>query len=64
MDELKLIDNIVDYIREVKAQLHNNIININYQPLPYIEIKAQIEAYTNLQNYINFLVNNSQNSTK
>ena len=64
MDELKLIDNIVDYIREVKAQLHNNIININYQPLPYIETKAQIEAYNNLQNYINFLINNSQNSTK
>ena len=64
MDKLKLIDNIVDYIREVKAQLHNNIININYQPLPYIETKAQIEAYNNLQNYINFLVNNSQNSTK
>lgn len=64
MDELKLIDNIVDYIREVKAQLHNNIININYQSLPYIEAKAQIEAYNNLQNYINFLVNNSQNSTK
>ena len=64
MDELKLINNIVDYIRETKAQLHSNIININYQPLPYIEAKAQIEAYTNLQNYINFLVNNSQNSTK
>ena len=64
MDELKLINNIVDYIREAKAQLHINIVNINYQPLPYIEAKAQIEAYNNLQNYINFLVNNSQNSTK
>ena len=64
MDELKLINNLVDYIREAKVQLQNNIININYQPLPFIEAKAQIEAYTNLQNYINFLVNNSQNNTK
>lgn len=64
MDELKLIDNIIDYIREVKNQLYNDIININYPPLPYIEAKAQIEAYTKLQNHINFLVNNSQNSTK
>ena len=64
MDELKIIENILDYIREVKTQLNKNIISINYQPLPFIEAKAQIEAYTNLQNYINFLVNNSQNNTK
>lgn len=55
-----LAQNILKYIQEVKNNLNNNITYSNYQPLPYIEAKAQIEAYSNIENYINYITQLSQ----
>lgn len=55
-----LAQNILKYIQEVKNNLNNNITYNNTQPLPYIEAKAQIEAYSNVENYINYIIQLSQ----
>ena len=59
-----LVQNILNYLQEVKTNLNKNITYNNIQPLPYIETKAQIEAYSNIENYINYIVQFSQGGEK